>query len=105
MHWVLMLLRRFSPVCFINTVHALLQDDDKVSSALLNLIYEIEILAVFRGLAARYCCLNYGYEGQPILQSHRPESLAVLRAASHKYDPTGFSQTVVLGGFEVFKLG
>lgn len=88
-------------ICLLNTVHANPSSDEIVSTTILRLIRHIEELAMKKHLSSRYRFLNYGYKGQKILQGYGPESLSRLKAASHKYDPTGFFQTAVPGGFKI----
>ena len=88
-------------ITLLNTIHASPTSDNTVSTTILRLIQQIEDLAAKRNKDSRYRFLNYGYKDQKILQGYGPENIAKLRAASKKYDPTGFFQQRVPGGFKV----
>ena len=88
-------------VCLINTVHSDVTSDDLVSAGALNLIQQIEALAEERHLNSRYRFNNYAFETQKVIEGYGAESVANLKAISKKYDPTGFFQKVVTGGFKV----
>ena len=88
-------------ITLFNSVHINALDDNKVIAAVLALIENIDTLAAQKGLSARYRFTNYGYKTQKILEGYGDESLENLRAASKKYDPQGFFQSVVPGGFKL----
>ena len=88
-------------VCLVNTVHSDSASDDLVSAGALDLIRQIEDLAEKRHLSSRYRFYNYAFENQKVIEGYGPESVANLKAVSKKYDPTGFFQKVVTGGFKV----
>jgi len=91
-------------VCLINTVHANPSDDDLVSATVLDLLQLIDALAAARELGTKYRFLNYGYETQKILEGYGEASIEHLKAVSKKYDPSGFFQTMVPGGFKISKV-
>lgn len=88
-------------VTLLNSVHTEPSDDDKVLAAALALIESIESLAAERGKASRYRFTNYAYKSQNVLQGYGKESLERLRRVSEKYDPQGFFQKAVPGGFKL----
>ncbi|KAI9662174.1 MAG: hypothetical protein M1831_002870 [Alyxoria varia] len=88
-------------IVLMSEVHADAEDDNMISSTVLKLIDEMQSLAQKRGKSARYRFTNYGYKTQEILQGYGEENLDRLRAVSEKYDPNGFFQTRVPGGFKL----
>ncbi len=88
-------------ITLLNSVHINASDDKKVIAAVLDLIQQIDTLAAQKGKSARYRFTNYGYKTQRILEGYGKDSLANLRAVSNKYDPQGFFQNVVPGGFKL----
>lgn len=91
-------------VNLLATVHTNPEDDDKVSSTALKLIDAIDDLAAKTGKVARYRFTNYGYKDQKIIEGYGPESVRNLHAVSQKYDPHGFFQHAVPGGFKLPKV-
>lgn len=88
-------------ICLINPLYANSTDDVLVSSTVLDLIQRIDALAATRGVDIPYRFMNYGNKAQKILEGYGPVNVAKLKAASKKYDPTGFFQTKVPGGFKI----
>ena len=89
----------------LSTVHLLPLDDARVSNAATKLLDDIDALAKSRGKDSRYKFLNYGYKDQKILESYGKDSVERMKATSGKYDPEGFFQTAVPGGFKLSKVG
>ena len=90
-------------ITLLNSVHTNKEDDKKVISAVLKLIDNIDAAAAKAGKSARYRFTNYGYKDQKILEGYGKESLKKLQAVSKQYDPTGFFQHTVPGGFKLSK--
>lgn len=88
-------------VCLVNTVHSNAASDDLVSAGALKLIKQIEDLSAERKLVSRYRFYNYGYKSQQIIEGYGRENVAKMKAVSERYDPSGFFQTIVTGGFKV----
>lgn len=88
-------------VNLLNTVHSNKEDDGKVVAAALGLIEKIDAAAAEAGKDARYRFMNYAYKGQKVIEGYGPESVEMLRAVSSKYDPDGFFQKMVPGGFKL----
>ena len=88
-------------IMLLNSVHKHTSDDEKVVAAVLGLIDKIDSSAAKEGKAARYRFTNYGYKTQQILEGYGQESLDNLRAVSKIYDPQGFFQKGVPGGFKL----
>ncbi|KAL9636720.1 MAG: hypothetical protein Q9204_002144 [Flavoplaca sp. TL-2023a] len=88
-------------VTLLNSVHTNAADDNKIVTAVLGLIRAIEAAAARQGNAARYRFTNYGHKDQKILEGYGKQSIARLQAVSRKYDPRGFFQQMVPGGFKL----
>lgn len=92
-------------ITLLNSVHTKPSDDERVVAAVLALIESIESLAAKREKASRYRFMNYGYKTQNVLQGYGKENLERLRRVSKMYDPQGFFQRAVPGGFKLSKAG
>jgi hypothetical protein len=88
-------------IVLLNSVHQNKGDDSKVISRVQKLREDIESLSEVEGVAAKYRFLNYAYKCTPVFQGYGSESIAALKAASKKYDPTQFFQEAVPGGFKI----
>lgn len=74
-----------------------------MNSVAQKLINDIEAATKAAGLYNRYEYLNYAAAFQDPIGSYGAQSLANLQKVSKKYDPQGFFQTRVRGGFKLFK--
>jgi hypothetical protein len=88
-------------ITLLNCVHANAADDTKVITAVTRLLSQIEALAEQRGLGERYKFLNYAYKSENPIESYGPENVKFLQATSKRFDPSGFFQTKVPGGFKL----
>jgi hypothetical protein len=88
-------------IVLLNSVHSNSSDDDRVVAAVLSLVKKIEELAAQRSKAAKYRFTNYAYKGQKVIEGYGEESVKRLWAVSRKYDPEGFFQKAVPGGFKL----
>ncbi|KAL5437923.1 hypothetical protein PMIN06_010392 [Paraphaeosphaeria minitans] len=88
-------------ITLLNSVHTNAADDAKVIAAVTDLLSKIEELARQRGLGERYKFLNYAYKTETPIQSYGPENVKFLQTVSKKYDPSGFFQSSVPGGFKL----
>lgn len=77
-------------------------EDDAVMAAAKSLIEQIENAAKDRGVYHAYKYLNYANAGQAVFDGYGQASKAYLQAMSRRYDPHGFFQTRVPGGFKLF---
>ncbi len=68
------------------------------------LISELNAYARSIGKANPYIYLDYAYKTQKPLESYGTENVEKIRAAAKKYDPKGVFQTMVPGGFKIFKV-
>ncbi|KAH8593611.1 hypothetical protein B0O99DRAFT_742606 [Bisporella sp. PMI_857] len=91
-------------VCLINPLYTNSSDDELVLSIVLDLIQKVDALAVTQGVSVPYRFMNYGYKTQKILEGYGAANVAKLKAVSKKYDPTGFFQTQVPGGYKISKV-
>ncbi|KAL8821083.1 MAG: hypothetical protein Q9191_007383 [Dirinaria sp. TL-2023a] len=91
-------------ITLLNSVHTNRADDDTVVTAVSGLIKNIEAAAVTLGKSARYRFTNYAYKDQKVFEGYGRQSVARLQAASRKYDPNGFFQETVPGGFKLSKV-
>ena len=88
-------------VTLLNSVHANAADDEEVVTAVLGLIRAIETAAARQGISARHRFTNYGHKDQKILEGYGSKSIAKLQAVGRKYDPEGFFQRMIPGGFKL----
>ena len=91
-------------IILLNSVHSNSADDDRVVNAVLGLIAKIEVAAAKRGKAARYRFTNYAYKNQRVFEGYGRESVMALQAVIRKYDPNGFFQRKVPGGFKISRV-
>jgi hypothetical protein len=59
--------------------------------------------ATDRGLGHPYIFPNYAWPDEHVMQSYGLERLAVLKKVASKWDPDGFFQNRVVGGFKISK--
>lgn len=89
-------------LCLLSVTWTQAQDDATVNSVTQALIEKIDEATKAAGLFDRFKYLNYAASFQDPIGSYGPASKAQLRAVSKKYDPEGFFQTGVPGGFKLF---
>ena len=77
-------------------------DDEKIVQIGRELIDAIDAESAKRNLTVRYKYLNYAHEGQKIIDSYGEANKRRMQEVSQKYDPQGFFQSVVKGGFKLF---
>jgi hypothetical protein len=85
----------------LNPVWEDAKDDERIIDLCLALIRKIDERALEDGKAVRWRFLNYGYRTQNVIESYGEERIQTLRDVSHKYDPSGFFQKNVPGGFKL----
>ena len=73
-----------------------------INSITRTLIDKIDQATTAAGVFHRFKYLNYAAPFQDPITSYGPASKAQLRAVSKKYDPKGFFQVGVPGGFKLF---
>lgn len=79
-------------------------DDDLARSQIRQLISSIEFTAKSRGLLLDFCFMNDASFIQSPLKAYGTESVALLEAASHKWDPEGIFQQLQNSGFLLSKM-
>ena len=77
-------------------------DDAIVSRAGIELICEIDRVSKSKALFHRFKCLNYANCDQRPFEGYGPENQTNLQDVSRHYDPRGFFQRSMPGGFKLF---
>jgi len=88
-------------LCLLSVTWDRAQDDALINSVSKTLIEEIDKATKAAGLFHRFKYLNYVAPFQDPIGSYGPASKAQLQAVSKKYDPEGFFQAGVPGGFKL----
>lgn len=78
-------------------------DDARIVNAMRAFVNKVDQAANKRGLGSKFVYLNYAYPGQDPIKGYGARNKARLQAVSKKYDPSGFFQTGVPGGFKLSK--
>ena len=78
--------------------------DAQIQTAASTFVKQIQQLTASKGKANDWIYLNYALADQDVLGSYGPENVALLKAASRKYDPSGVFQKLVPGGFKISSL-
>ena len=76
-------------------------DDKQMVDSARQLFDGIDSDAQKRGLYHPYKYMNYGWEGQKVIEGYGSESIAHLQKVSKKYDPHQIFQKAVPGGFKI----
>jgi hypothetical protein len=76
-------------------------DDELVISTQQTLIKDVDALAGNKGKSSSYRFLPYAHVGQDVFSGCGDDVGAKLKAASRTYDPEGFFQKGVPGGFKL----
>ncbi|KAF1846528.1 FAD-binding domain-containing protein [Cucurbitaria berberidis CBS 394.84] len=77
------------------------KDDEQIVQMSLDLLEAINKAAEATGKAVQYRFLNYSHGSQKVIESYGKDSGKFLRGVSAKYDPNGFFQKNVPGGFKL----
>lgn len=88
-------------LCLLSITWNNATDDALVNRVAEDLINAIEQATKAAGLFDRYKYLNYAAIFQDPIGGYGNESVAEMRRVSGKYDPKGFFQTGVPGGFKL----
>lgn len=83
---------------------ATVRDEAVINQKLAALTAELEAYAVAQGAATSWRYLNYVNPEQDPLSSYGTESVTFLKQVAKKYDPSGFFQKRVNGGFKLSSL-
>ena len=78
-------------------------DDDFVFKTTTQFLETVLHEARKKGLEHRYIFPNYAWPAENVMRSYGDERLAVLKTVASKWDPDGFFQTRVVGGFKISK--
>lgn len=76
-------------------------DDNKIETTMRSVLEKIEKDSEKRGTAVPYKFLNYASAFQDPIGSYGAENKKKLQEVSKKYDPEGFFQTALPGGFKL----
>ena len=77
-------------------------DDAAIDVAVHSWLKQSDLEASKRGLTRPYIYLNYAHSTQKPIEGYGVANKRKLQEVSRKYDPDGFFQKVVVGGFKVF---
>ncbi|KAJ0116703.1 FAD-binding domain-containing protein [Diaporthe amygdali] len=77
-------------------------DDEKIVGTFRKVIETIDQDAASRGTAVPFKYMNYAWDFQDPIGSYGEENKAFLQRVSKTYDPEGFFQKAVPGGFKLF---
>jgi hypothetical protein len=88
-------------ITLLNSVHTNAADDTMVINAVTELLQNIDDLAQRRGLGERYRFMNYAYRTEDVIESYGSENVKFLKTVSDEYDPSGFFQARISGGFKL----
>lgn len=77
--------------------------EEGLNNALKEFVAVFEQLARKEGVANKWTYMNFSAWFQDPIGSYGEESLKRLRGVARKYDPRGFFQHQLSGGFKVFK--
>ena len=89
-------------LCLLSVTWTLAEDDAKVDGVVQSFIESIEHATKAAGVFHRYKYLNYAGNFQDPISSYGSVNKAQMQAVSKKYDPEGFFQSGVPGGFKLF---
>jgi hypothetical protein len=85
----------------LNSVRSNKTDDSTIIGAVTGHLEDINHLASERGVAERYRFMNYAFKQEKPIDGYGPENVRKLKAASKKYDKSGFFQNRMPGGFKL----
>jgi hypothetical protein len=88
-------------VVMINPCWTQRRDDDRIISSVESFAADLKRLAEERGLLHRYIFTNYAYHKDDVVAGYGKEGVDQMRSVSSKYDPEGFFQKGVPGGFKI----
>lgn len=77
-------------------------DDEKITATMRGVLEKIRGETKERGTAVPFEYLNYAAQFQDPIGSYGEDNKKRLQEVSKKYDPEGFFQTAVPGGFKLF---
>jgi len=86
----------------LTAAYAREEDDDVVQRGMQAIVDKHNAVTRTRGLHIPFQYLNYADKSQDPIGSYGADVKARLQAVSRKYDPRGFFQNAVPGGFKLF---
>lgn len=90
-------------LCLLSVTWTNAEDDEFINGIAKSLFNSIERTTKAAGVFNEYNYLNYAANFQDPIGSYGRASVTNLQRVSEKYDPKGFFQTVVSGGFKLPK--
>lgn len=88
-------------VVFFNPTWDSDSDDTRINEAVEKLLVKCKALARDAGKFHRYVFPNYAFHKEDVFQGYSDRSLSALRETSKEFDPEGFFQHAVPGGFKL----
>lgn len=82
-------------------IYADAQRDQQIKDVTRGLLGSIDVKAKSLGCFHPYKYLNYATTGQTVIEGYGSENVHFMRRVSDKYDPQGFFQKSVPGGFKL----
>ncbi|KAK8115918.1 FAD-binding domain-containing protein [Apiospora sp. TS-2023a] len=76
-------------------------DDAEAYAAVDAFLRDVDRVASERGLGSRWVFPNYAQPDEKVMQAYGPERLAQLKRVAERWDPDGFFQKRVVGGFKI----
>ncbi|KAF7898524.1 hypothetical protein EAF00_004970 [Botryotinia globosa] len=90
-------------LCILNYSWEDKSDDERMDGTARRFIEEVDESSKSTGLFNRYKYINYSAGHQDPISGYGDEMKSNLQAVSKKYDPEGFFQTGVPGGFKILR--
>ena len=90
-------------LCLLQPAWSNARDDELIRQVVRKLIEDIETASKAAGDFVEYKYLNYAADFQDPIASYGSKNQENLKAVSKKYDPKGFFQTNIQGGFKLFR--
>lgn len=90
-------------VCVLSVTWNDAQDDSTIKTVTQNLVDHIDQATKAAGLFRDFKYLNYAASFQDPISSYGATNKGHLQSVSRRYDPTGFFQNSIPGGFKLFK--
>ena len=89
-------------LCLLSVTWTQASDDATINKVTQQLVQDIDKATKAAGVYHPFKYLNYAAPFQDVISSYGAASKAQLQAVSKKYDPQGFFQTSIPGGFKLF---
>ncbi|KAK8069013.1 hypothetical protein PG994_005629 [Apiospora phragmitis] len=76
-------------------------DDSAAFEAVDAFLRDVDRVATERGLGSRWVFLNYAQPDEKVIQAYGDDRLSQLKRVASRWDPDGFFQKRVVGGFKI----